>query len=372
MAKIILTRYLYILDECIHSFIYSLLKKQPIEQVYFWISEIYLSGFKTRSWDLLWYVYFDFYFINNPTFYSFIDKKQNTYTLKDLLTVVKNLYKFIPSSQIFITRQYNSQIKQIDYIFRGRKPSWLNKDYSNKFHGLFRFLKKKLYHFAVSSIPQHIDDDLWASIKTFYNLNDDTMMFIQKSYDITYSNSQHKIWAIFSLLEFNPLFYSNKNKLYISISESEINTILEIHNSPIPLSPNKQLLQIYKTLSYKRIYSIPKEISSFYLAREQVDNINHLIWYNWQYYAYYSPIWKERFDNYDITIDDDKQLIIFNNDGQLEDFHQQWGYDPDEQTFETMDKRMYETTDYYWKHWYNKIFNDHSIYQFEDEFKFIY
>ena len=160
--------------------------------------------------------------------------------------------------------------------------------------------------------------------------------------------------------------------MYISISESEINTILEIHNSPIPLSPNKQLLQIYKTLSYKRIYSIPKEISSFYLAREQVDNINHLIWYNWQYYAYYSPIWKERFDNYDITIDDDKQLIIFNNDGQLEDFHQQWGYDPDEQTFETMDKRMYETTDYYWKHWYNKIFNDHSIYQFEDEFKFIY
>jgi hypothetical protein len=364
MSKLILTRYLYIFDECVHAFIYSILTKQSIDQIYFWISELYLSGFTKQSWELLWFVYFDFYFINYPNFCSFLEKKHTENTFTDLLTIVKNLSKLTHSSQIFITRQYNEQIKQIGHIFRGKKPTWLTKSYPNKFHGLFRFLKKKLYHFTVSSLPEHIDDELWECINTFYSLNDDTFAYIKSLFNISYTNPTHKIWSIFCLLEFNPLFYTIKKKMYITASDSEINSIFQIHNN--------HNLQCYKTLSYNRIYSIPKEISSFYLTRQTVDNINHLIWYNWEYFAYKSPIWKERFDKYDITMDDEKQLIIFHKDEQFEAFYEHWGYEPDEQTFKTMDKRMYDITDYCWKHWYNNIFIEPPIYEFTDHFKFKY
>ena len=371
MSKVILTRYLYIYDECIHAFIYSLLTKQSIDQIYFWISELYLSGFTKQSWELIWFVYFDFYLINSPNFCSFLEKKYIKNSFNDLLTVVKNLYKLTPSSQIFITRQYNEQIKNINHIFRGKKPSWLKDNYPNKFHGLFRFLNKKLYHFAVSSLPEHIDDDLWYSINTYYKLNHDASTFIKTLYNTTYTNSIHKLWSIFCLLEFNPLFYPPKKKMYISISDKEFDSIFQIHNSPIPLSSYNNS-QIYKTLSYKRIYSIPKEISSFYLNRQHVDNINHLIWYQWEYFAYYSPIWKERFDKYDIIIDHDKQQIVFQDDEQLEQFHELWGYEPDEQSFATHDKTMYEIKDYNWKDWYNKIFPSKSIYEFPNNFHFTY
>ena len=69
---------------------------------------------------------------------------------------MKNLFKLVPNSKIFLTRQYNSQIKTVDFIFRGKKPNWLKNGYPSKFHGLFRFLDKKLYHFAVSSLPEGI------------------------------------------------------------------------------------------------------------------------------------------------------------------------------------------------------------------------
>ena len=93
MSKVILTRYLYLFDEVGLTFITSLLKKRSLEECYFWISELYLSGFIEQSWELLWFVYYDFYYINNPYFRPFIHKKSVEGGLKSALTVVKNLFK---------------------------------------------------------------------------------------------------------------------------------------------------------------------------------------------------------------------------------------------------------------------------------------
>ena len=371
MSKVVLTRYLYIFDEVALAFIESILKKSSLNECYFWISELYLSGFHNQCWELIWFIYFDFYFINNPIFTSFIKKKYNDCTFHSLLTVVKNMFKLNSSSQIFITRQYNSQIKKIDYIFRGKKPNWLNNEHPSKYHGLIRFLHKKLFHYAVSSLPDEVDESLWNSIQIYYKINLDTKNILHDFYNSPYDNSIHKIWSIICLLEFNREFISSKKKMYITISANELDEINNLHNSPIPLSKYNNP-QIYKTLSYKRLFSIPKSISSFYLTREHVENINHLIWYHWEYYAYYCPLWKERFDKYKIKIDDEKQKIEFEDDDELEEFYSQWGYEPDEQSQEIINKRMFEIEENNWKKWYENIFGKECIFEFPEDFRFSY
>jgi len=371
MSKVILTRYLYIFDEVALAFIESILKKASLNEAYFWISELYLSGFHKQTWELIWFIYFDFYFIHNPQFLSFFQKKYNDNSFNSLLTIVKNLFKLSSSHQIFITRQYNSQIKNIDYIFRGKKPNWLKNGYPSKFHGLFRFLDKKLYHFAVSSLPEQVDNSLWDCIYLYYNIDSNNQTLLNEFYNCSYENTIHKVWAIICLLEFNKDYNISKKKMYISISNPELEDIFNIHNAPIPLTQYNNL-QIYKTLSYKRMFSIPKSISAFYLTREHVENINELIWHHWEYHSYDCPLWKERFNKYKIKIDHDKQKIEFEDDDEMEDFYSQWGYEPDEQSSETINKRMYQIEQTNWKKWHENIFEKESIYELPSDFRFSY
>ena len=398
MSKVILTRYLYLFDEVGLTFLTSLLKKRSLEECYFWISELYLSGFIEQSWELLWFIYYDFYYINNPYFRPFIHKKSVEGGLKSALTVVKNLFKMNSSSEVFVTRQYNNCVKDITQVFRGKKPNWLL-SIPNKYHGLFRFIDKKMYHFAVCSLPDVVEDEdeIFMAIQIYFQLPDEQIKSFQSEFncnvkqdelagelakdelatatvDNQYNNSIHVLWSIICLLIFNRDYTSNKKKIYIACSDSEYNHIMKIHNDPIPLSKYNNP-QIYRTLQHKRLYSIDPICSSFHLLREDVENINECYRYHWEYYAYLSPLWTERFNMYHITIDPEKKKIIFHDDDELEEFYSQYGYEPDEQSYETENKRMVHISDNNWKQWYNSIFvssDKTSIYEFNEEFRFKY
>ena len=56
-----LTRFLYMGDEVIVTFLETLLKREELGACYFWISEYYFSGFELKTWDLLWKIFYDFY-----------------------------------------------------------------------------------------------------------------------------------------------------------------------------------------------------------------------------------------------------------------------------------------------------------------------
>ena len=342
MSKVILTRYLYLFDEVGITFLTCMLKSQSLEECNFWISELYLSGFIEQSWELLWFVYYDFYYIRNPQFQSFLHKKSVEGDLKSVLTVVKNLFKMKSSSEVFMTRQYNNCVKDITHIFKGKKPNWLM-TLPVQYHGLFRFIDKKLYHFAVSSLPDVVDADLFKAIQIYFQLSDEQSMSFQNEFlpqpsadtaDTTdqYKNMIHKLWAIICLLIFNRDYLTSKKKMYISCNDSEYNDIMKIHNDPIPLSKYNNP-QIYRTLQHKRLYSIDPICSSFHLLRENVENINKCYREHWEFYAYLCPLWNERFQKYDITIDSDKKKIVFHDDDELEEFYSQYGYEPDEQSY---------------------------------------
>ena len=385
MSKFVLTRYLYIFDEVIVSFISSLLKKQSLDECYFWISEVYYSGFIEQAWDLVWYTYYDFYFIQNPSFEPFLSKKFACYDLKSILTVVKNLFKMDTTSQIFITRQYYNHIKEVNHVFRGKKPNWLT-TYPTKYHALFRFIDKKLYHFAVSSMPDTIEDDLFQYIQLYFQISDDIIEHFKTRFqECKYYNQGHIVWSIICLFIFNTMkgaldtdHYSIKKKtIYIGCSDIEYYEIVQAHEEPIPLDKFNHP-QIYKTLELKRKYTVYPKCMSFNLMRQVFSDHNNLdiariLWHHWEFYAYECPIWNSRFNKYNITVDTNNTKIIFNDDDELESFYSQFGYDPEEQSTDTQNNGL--LLDYNicsWRDWYNDMFSQDPVYSFKDVFKFKY
>jgi hypothetical protein len=56
------------------------------------------------------------------------------------------------------------------------------------------------------------------------------------------------------------------------------------------------------------------------------------IWryHNWEYFASYTPVWRERISAYKGILDHDTQTVVFpNNTEDL--FYTKYGYEPDEQ-----------------------------------------
>jgi hypothetical protein len=58
----------------------------------------------------------------------------------------------------------------------------------------------------------------------------------------------------------------------------------------------------------------------------------------WEYYASFSPIWSERIEKYNGTVDHDKKTVVFEDDDDLDEFYDQYGYEPDEQRTELLSK----------------------------------
>lgn len=380
MSKLTLTRYLYIYDEVKYSFIISLLKKQSINECYFWISELFSSGYIIECWDIIWFVYYDFYYINTPDLIWFLNDSYNNgkENLKNIWNVVNNLFPLSISSHVFITRQYNINCKDITYIYRGKKPNWLVSSIPSKYHALFRYINKKKYHFAVSSLPQTIDinSDLFEAIRVYFSLEQDQLNSIQTDYHNGYNNDIHKIWSILSLLIFNPHYINSKANSTTDLSEEEYQEILKIYTKPLPVNKYGET-QHRNTLTYKCLYSIHPLSSSFQLMRDTVLDID--IWncycHHWEYYAYNSPIWKTRFDKYDIVIDDLSEKIVFNNDDELEEFYGLYGYEPDELSSDVQNKLFGVLPDYNWNHLIHSLFPEELfpqefVHKFKDEFKF--
>tara|TARA_B110000967_G_scaffold124507_1_gene127273 strand:+ start:513 stop:1805 length:1293 start_codon:yes stop_codon:yes gene_type:complete len=408
--KPILTRFLYLYDEVAVSYIHALLSKPGKEQTkecYFWASELYYSGFVEESWRLLWFIYYDFYYLHNPHFESFLFKKHKIGDLKSMLTVTKNLVRMHATHEAFSLRQYTSQISaptKDTISFRGKRPTWI-RDYPVKYHKLFRSLQRKLYHQVCILIPDNddIDDVFMECVKLYYTTHspnkiahlDDILNqhhILNSSYKESYENVRHKVLSLFCLCEFNSNFdYHSKKKIFISANNDEIEYVQSVCDDDIPLNSNGNP-QIYKTLEYKRCFPITPHISHFHLSRHTRSNIHEDVMKRWEYFAYRCPLWKERFDSNDITIIHDGEngkngeMVIFNNDAELESFYETYGYDPDEQSSEVHYRGIpnlsptdsndicspMTTCNNKFNVWCNTIFNCNPIIELDNDNYFLY
>jgi hypothetical protein len=58
----------------------------------------------------------------------------------------------------------------------------------------------------------------------------------------------------------------------------------------------------------------------------------------WDYYASFSPAWKERIEDHNGRTDDVAKRIIFDDDDDQEEFYDRYGYEPDEQRLDLLSK----------------------------------
>ena len=126
----------------------------------------------------------------------------------------------------------------------------------------------------------------------------------------------------------------------------------------------------YKIFKNKRLYSISDNIGCFKLERNNYD-LNDIFWNHWEYFAYKSPIWKKRFDKYNININDKKEIIEFKNDDELEEFYQNYGFEPDEQNINIQGKSTKKIKKIYIGNWLYNIFKIKiRKYKFRDDIQY--
>ena len=158
----ILTRYLYVYDEVGLSFVESILRHDSLDNCLFWISEIYHSGYVQKSWDLLWFVYLDFYFVSYPGFMKYLHQKHKDFTFSGLLAVVNNLYSLKCSSPyVFALRVLSCNFSFIKEnikptLYKGRKPTWITENFKDEdMHHFIRDLYTHRYESMVChSLPK--------------------------------------------------------------------------------------------------------------------------------------------------------------------------------------------------------------------------
>ena len=345
------TRYLYNEDEVVLTFLEQLLKQENLNECYFWIYEYYKSGFVSETWNILYKIYYDFYALQNPK----LEKKINEYyekfkkdkNIKHVLCVVKNLFRFKNDYDIFMMRIYYNKIKidKLDihdieiknYSVKRAEEILLANAINKQNSNLISYYLQKLILFDYDELIKLLKHILHKEIV----INDN------------YNNKYHQL-LVFIMNSFN-IKSIDKPVYYKRVNIKEMKIVLKSDEEYYNKGNCQDVSHAHNTLGEHRLFTISQNIGCFKLERRKFD-LNELFWYKWEYYAYKSPLWEERFSKYKIKVNDKKQLIDFEDDDELEEFYFRYGYEPDEQKQEIQDKSIIEIKNNYIHDWVNTLF----------------
>jgi hypothetical protein len=319
-----LTRFLYPLDEVEYSFLHSLLNKTNLQECYFWIFEIYFSGFAV--FPFLWKIYLDFYKERNSSaLEEYILKKQTTNNKDEVIAIaaiVRNLFRALPSPNVFLLRQYFTRMTN------SAVPKLFSKQERDAFAASLPCPKKYLV-FLLSLHTGHFPnvcfylnhflnaDDSDANIDALCQLLDSKVL-AQPSIHyllalcVSVYNTKNHITIKNSLMIKNSIINPIKN-MFVSPTDADIKAILSTNETK----------NGFNTLKTHRLFSICDKIGCFALQRRTIGKTLFLqqqhVFYdefiyenrmNWEYYAMRSPLWQSRLPP-NCTIDHVKREIVF-------------------------------------------------------------
>jgi len=239
MESIILTRYLYNLDEVRHSLFIEILKKNH-EAALYWCYELYWSGYKEETFEFLIDHLYEKLFNKDEKFGERIKKEYEDW------------------------KKDNTKNEKIGNIT-------INLCYRN---------------FEISKL-----------INEYYKLN---------------CKEKEK--------------EKKETNLYINLNYKDINKYDTIYNE------NGR----YKVLREVCNYEVRSEYNELFSCELDKDRQRNLVFYNWEYYAFKCPYWKEAFESYSGKIKQGR--IVFDNEELLEDFYNKYELEIDEQPLEVQEK----------------------------------
>lgn len=339
----VFTRYLYIKDEVELSLVTSLLNND--KKSIFWAYELYYSGFEEELFSLFWKIYYDFYATLNPTFWEYLAKKHKEYLSSSLdndklvSMIVNNLLIRPYNLDIFLLRQQQPSITESNDLF-----SFLEiKDYAsiarciltenqtiNIANTVFQFLCSK-----DNSLDRKKMEKKWANAITCSHIHP----------------GMHLLSIIMSFFSKESGVKMGKN-LYIIIDPDDIipyATILvnTTANAKVKVNANKILQKAC-------IHNIDTDsyLSLFQLSRYTIPGARtykEAYYYEWLYYASFSPLWLSRIKKHKGYINSETKQILFkesstDSDDNEQKFYSNYGYEPDEQSAETQQKNIQDIT----------------------------
>lgn len=333
ITSIILTRYLYVLDETLFSLQESMLKGESFDETLFWTGEIYYTGYPDLLWKFIFEFYYNFCAITHPKYEKKLTKLHTLYHTKqcisNIMTAITILFYTKKDYTVFKHWYLKPKIPNKTYI--GRDPNWYKTlNIVPQCKNLIRSIHKENWHNVVFYL-RYLDPKItYKAVKKYFTCVHKLTLADDSLDAIPYNCKSHIILTLIHHLRTDEKIIQTK-RVFRAYRHKQFAAAFDESNKPVR--------PVYKTLPNKLKYTINDRIGCFPLQRYAVD-LNNIYWYLWEYYAYMAPLWKNRFGRYKIKVDDDKKRIIFEDDDEYEEFCKNYYYESDEQSKETQSKNI--------------------------------
>jgi len=332
------TRYLYEKDEVKLALTLCILNKK--EEAVFWAYELYYSGFQSELVAMFWSLYYDFYYTLNPSFEKYLQTRLKKGLVLDAdsvnyISMIVNNFMIRPHSMdIFMLKQIVN-ICDFDKTDIQDYITFSEKNVEIVRRELISALRTKDFMMLASLIlidikDEHIDNMFEAATDYFVT----EMGLKKKVQDYNNESTNKRVLILCRIIHYFTVITNKKlgKNLYVHVEPEDVVLYETIHVSE-DLSPRK-------ILPLAKIYAIDSDnyLSLFDLKRETQD-IKTAYYYNWLYYASYSPLWRSRILKCNGVIDVKNRKVEFDDD-DIDDFYDDYGYEPDEQTIEVENKTI--------------------------------
>jgi hypothetical protein len=322
-SKFIFTRYLYIKDEVKMALLIAILNKS--DDAIFWAYELLYSGFKNELFALIWKIYYDFFASLNPSFASYLMKKQTENEDRFVSAIIQDLLIRSFNTDVFMMRKI-CQLFEVDYdilesedkIYE-KLDEWLNTaDYRSMAYYILNDKKEilsgmEIYKYVLMSLKQTNPKRL---IKEYLNATETCKHIVSPKIIL--------LAHIMSLVSKEKNMIGRKN-FYVIVKPEEVVQYETIETS--------EDIRPYKILRNGCICGINDNqfLNLFMLERRNTKNLSETYNTKWLFHASFSPIWFERIQMYKGYVNYEKQQVKFVSDYWEEEFHNRYNYEPDEQ-----------------------------------------
>ena len=344
-----LSRYLYELSEVKGNLILALLGKDN-DKALFWALEYYYSGFPCQVVNFVIQIYYDFYYVLNPTFekYMFVQLKKvslvNEYEELALFLklIIDNLIHRPYTLDVYLLRNIGLQF---DVIFDEIK------DINSEILSLL--FEKDNYIYLSCILMQHPKFQESNQLEYLHGQIIDEM--------VKYIKINKKVKMTDTATIFKKCYKQEETLRRTIILAKTVNyysltKCVKMHR-PVYIENNieqrsKELLH-YKTTYPTTLKDDAKYASNnqdfigiFHLERFKKENedFRHKYLNNWEFYAYNSPYWNNIFVLYGLHKDEVQQKVIVEDEDEDEDIHCEFyddiHYFPDEESLETQNKSI--------------------------------
>jgi hypothetical protein len=359
------TRYLYEKDEVKLALTLSILNKK--EEAIFWAYELYYSGFQSELVAVFWSLYYDFYYTLNPSFEKYLQTRLKKNLALDMdsvnyISMIVNNFMIRPHTMdVFMLKQIvdicdfdKTDIQ--DYIVSSENSIEVMR------RELISALRTNDFMMLASLIlidikDEHIDEAFEVATNYFVTENG----FKKKAHDYDKNATNKRVLILCRIVHYFTAVANKKlgKNLYVHVEPEEVVLYETIHVSE-DLVPRK-------ILPLAKIYAIDSDnyLSLFDLKRETQD-IKTAYYYDWLYYASHSSLWKSRILKHNGVIDQKNHKVEFDDD-DIDEFYDNFGYEPDEQSKEVENKTIQDIRkERNWQSFY-KEHNINGVVEIEDD-----